>query len=447
LLLAQEWWRLQRYDEAMRAYHEVHALTLIHTGDQAARLRAGLGLGRYYLQIRQPEQAESLFEGALELAREQENQEAEVECLYSLGHTAVLRGEPRHALHLAEQARNIFRERADRIGEAAVLTLLAAAHTELGHFEQAASLHQLGIMLAREWNDISTEAAHLANLGILQARKLSQQEQGMAGLHRALTLFQEQANGEAAAQTLALLASVALAQQQWEEARLYAEQALPIAQGMKWLETRLHFLRADAYAGLGQKEESLLERGRAFASLFPNKAPLFEMLFQGHEALLTEARARGDMREEASQLLFLAHGQLNAGDLRGYLALYEQALALFRELGDLETLAAQLVELGVGLALSRTGRLRSKRARALGYWRAGLALRSLQTDDPAISTIDRILSSLGADPPPRFGEENELSRARARWGEAAFQKAWRASDRYYDAWMASCAHLTGNAAE
>jgi len=50
LRLAREWWRLQRHEEAMRAYCEVYALALLDTSDQVALLRAVLGLGRCYLQ-------------------------------------------------------------------------------------------------------------------------------------------------------------------------------------------------------------------------------------------------------------------------------------------------------------------------------------------------------------------------------------------------------------
>ena len=387
----------------------------------------------------QGQQAEFLFECGLELAREQLNQKTEGECLYSLSHTAILLGDPHRALIRAEQAREIFRARTDCIGEASVATLLAAAHTLLGHFKQAEKLHQSGILLARAWQVPLIEAAHLANLGILRTRELAQQEQGLADLYRALALFQEQADAEGAAQTLKLLASVALGRQQQEEALEYLQQALGLAPGLKGLRVRIHFLLGEVYASLGLKEESLRHRGRAFACLFPSKASLFEMLFEDHEVALAEARARGDKREEAGQLLFLARRQADAPDLRGYLALFEQALALYRELGDLERLSAQLVELGRGLALFRPGRVRDKRARALGYWRAGRAFRRQYEENREITELDRVFSFLYPASLSNNDEEEEFQRALVRWGEKAFQRAWRASEEYYTTYMASLA--------
>src|SRR6266567_4782515 len=216
---------------------------------------------------------------------------------------------------------------------------------------------------------------HLTGLGLLEVVELARPEQGMMHLHRALALFREGSDEESAAQALFHLAKAALAQHQWEEALRHVREAQPSTWGLRWLQAELHLLLADAHQGLGRQAESRRERWQALALWFPNKAPLLELLFQDHEAERSDAQLRGDKREEARQLLILAYGH-RAFDLRGYLARYEKALVLYRELGDLQRLAEQLVELGVGLALYRPGRLRDKRARALGYLRAGLALRS-----------------------------------------------------------------------
>src|SRR4051794_31903922 len=87
-------------------------------------------------------------------------------------------------------------------------------------------------------------------------------------------------------------------------------------------------------------------------------------------------RARGDRKKEAEQLLSLAYQQARQTGLRGFLAYYEQALEVYRKLGNLHVLGGFLVDLGVGLALSYRGkRLRGKRARVLAYWRVGLDVK------------------------------------------------------------------------
>jgi tetratricopeptide (TPR) repeat protein len=265
LQLARVWCQRAQFDRAMEAFVQAYVLS-ISTRDERLHLQALLGLGSLSLRSHQIEQASVLLEMGLEYAREQADQWAEAECLSGLGHAALLSGNPPRAILLAERARAVIREYGDRVAEADVMNLLAVAHTRLGQVGQAASLHHEGVMLAREWRKPTVEAYHLSNLGILLVCQLAQPEEGMADLARALELFQEQEENEGAAQTLALLAAGAQHQQSWEESLRYIELARALPHGLKWLEYRLGFLAADAFAALGRREESLFERGRALAS-------------------------------------------------------------------------------------------------------------------------------------------------------------------------------------
>ena len=456
LQLARKCCERKQFDQAMAAFGAAYVLSM-YTRDERSLLLALLGLSRLYLRSHQMEQAGGLLEMGLELAQEQADRWAEAECLSGLGHIALLTGNPPRARILAEQARDAIRECGDKIAEADVLNLLAVARTRLGQFVQAVDIHREAILLAREWNAPSIEASHLSNQGILRICDLAQPEQGMADLARALDLFREQGDDEGAAQALALLAAGALQQQWWGETLRYIELARSIPHGLKWLEHRLGFLAADAYAGLGRREESLRERGLAFASLFPNKALLFRSLFEDHHAALAKARERGDRREEATELLFLARKQVHMTSLRGYLAYFEQAIEVYRSLGDLHQVGSLLVDLGVGLALTYPGKqLRGKRARALAYWRVGLDLlcgtrrtrsiqarRSGEEEPPSLESV-LALSDREQALIARF-EEKELERLKERWGASAFRRAWSASEGYYRALTASFASLEGQA--
>ena len=449
LRLARGWCREKQFDRAMDAFGAAYVLSML-TRDERSLLLALLGMSRLYLRSHHAEQAKGLLEMGLELAQEQEDRWAEAECLSGLGQAALLTGNPPRTRMLAEQARAALRKCGDKVAEADVLNLLAVAHTRLGQVVQAACLHSEGILLAREWRVPTVEASHLSNLGTLRIWELAQPEQGMADLVRALDLFREQGDNEGAAQTLALLAAGAQQQQLWEEMLRYIDLARAIPHELKWLEPRLCFLAADAYAGLGWREESLRERGLAFASLFPNKAMLFRGLFEDHYAALAAARERGDRREEAIELLFLARQEVHSTGLRGYLVYFEQAIEVYRSLGDLYQVGSLLVELGVGLALTYPGvRLRGKRARALAYWRMGLDIRRMARRVRSIlasrSEEEELVTVFALDDREqalvaRF-EEKELERLRKRWGACAFEQAWSASERYYRPLSASFAAI------
>ena len=292
LQLARAWCQRGQFDLAMEAFGEVYMLS-IHTRDERSLLQALLGLGRLYLRSHQMEQASILLEMGLEYAREQADRWAEAECLSGMGHAALLSGNPSRATMLAKRARAVIREQGDKVAEADIMNLLAVALARLGQVELAVTLHREAILLARERRVPTVEASHLSNLGILRICELAQPEQGMADLSRALELFREQGDHEGAAQTLALLAAGAQQRQLWEESLRYIALARAIPHRLKWLEYRLGFLAADANSSLGRSEESLFERGQAFASLYPNRAVLFKRLFE----VLHAARGLGDKRE------------------------------------------------------------------------------------------------------------------------------------------------------
>jgi len=145
-------------------------------------------------------------------------------------------------------------------------------------------------------------------------------------------------------------------------------------------------------------------------------------------------------------LLSLAYQQARQTGLRGFLAYYEQALEVYRKLGNLHVLGGFLVDIGVGLALSYRGkRLRGKRARVLAYWRVGLDVKRLarrvRTTEISGSGEDELSPLLALDEREQVFvasfEDKELERLKQRWGSSAFQQAWSASEEYYRALAAS----------
>lgn len=111
------------------------------------------------------------------------------------------------------------------------------------------------------------------------------------------------------------------------------------------------------------------------------------------EALLTEARARGDRRAEARALLGLGAARRALDEYASALAVHDEGLRIARELGDTDVLKH---------ALNRQGTLRDalgQRAEAVESYTAALDLLGAEADQPlraqVLSNLGSSLSSIG----------------------------------------------------
>lgn len=410
----------QRFNlRATLAYQEARHLAIELSWDKPARLRALSGLGRTYLRTYRDEFALLPLREALQLTRDLADPEAEAQCLILLTAASLHVRNPSQALQYAQQAHVLFGSLGMQRWAMNALNYAALAHKDLGQFDKAARIHQRAILLAREWNSSELEAPHLANLGSLQVQALGMPEQGMRLLLRALELAQTRGDQVGEAKVLGMLTESAMALSRWQEAETYMEQAFTIANRRDDLHDLAHALRPMAetiYFRLGYLWESA--RMRCWPS---GQDPLLGTGARAdRHSGLHMARRRGDKRAEAGLLLALALNLNREHDGKRFLSYAEQALTLFREVGDRQELIFSLYTLGKQLASSSV-RIRGKRAMILALMQVSLDL-GIETSrvfkDNAIPAVRQCAAEL-------------IAQMRARWGEHAFQRAQFAGEQIY----------------
>lgn len=211
-------------------------------------------------------------------------------------------------------------------------------------------------------------------------------------------------------------------------------------------QTAIVRLRARAYELLGEFNNALadLETALGSAKASDDRGEAWEALIAlgmlwlskdyGHagdyfNAALSLARATDDRRRIAHSLNRVGNWQMNVGDPAGALTRHQEALGIFRELGDTEGMAATLDLLGM------TSYHSLRLAEQVSYHRQAVALfRELEDRQGAISSLTLLaVSSPSYDWPASTPNESE-SRAATIAGEEALQESrgigWRAGEAF-----------------
>jgi predicted ATPase len=170
--------------------HLESALALPCEAPVAIRARALTVLGRLIQLQGDVVQAESLFEKAFRLWREEEDTLGIAETLNRLGHTAIEKDDYISAERLFEEALELYQQQADTEGIATLLNNLGEAARCQHDFDRASTLYEESLALYRETGDIRCKAIVLGNLGSV-ARRLGEHGRAKNLLMESLTLRYE----------------------------------------------------------------------------------------------------------------------------------------------------------------------------------------------------------------------------------------------------------------
>jgi CHAT domain-containing protein len=299
------------------AGQEAAAQALVAEGDQlrAARRRVPI------------EESLRVYARASAAAAETGDTASEARALLGQGASLVWLARYRESLEPLQRARELFRARAERSGEAEALTLFAEATSRRTGPVEAIPLQREALSLAREARDRRVEALvlnHLAWMGPVQGALTMEEKREAA--NSALTIRRElELQGDIA---LSLCAQAYLTEDRETSVRIL-EEALAVAE-------RANDPMATGFALslLGWRHSDGLDTSRAL-SLYQRALPLH--------------REAGHFLQEPYTLEGLARLQSARGRVREALKAFEETLAVHRRLENRHAVGYSLHNIGVML--------------------------------------------------------------------------------------------------
>ncbi len=296
-------------------------------GDPAGEAYASANLGVVHMRQGRYEQAAKHYQEALVLFSQTGDRVGEARTLTHLGLVNWRQGRYEQAAGRHRQALMRYRETSNRTGEANALSNLGLVRWRQGRYGEATEDHRQALILYRETGHRFGEANALANLGVVRLGE-GHHEQAADDLRNALTAFRDTGNRIGEGYALANLGLVSLRQGLYEQAADDLRQALTV-----FRETGNRDGEAEALNGVG---ETLHAAGQS------------EQARAQHAAGLTMAVETGDRYQQARAHTGLAHARLAAGEHDLARQHWQDALALYADLGvpEADVVRAHLAALG-----------------------------------------------------------------------------------------------------
>ncbi len=341
---------------ALRNWHvlrEEHRL-MIEQFDQGRRLLAGREskealqtlagctreLGDRYVRTDRLKAAEQRYGKALSLYRQIADRRGEANTLRALGELYVRTNRLQEAEQRHDETLTLFRQLEERLGKASTLNALGDLYLRTARLKEAEQRYDEALPLYRQVEERHGEADTLRALGDLYVRtdRLKEAEQRYG---EALPLFRQIEDRLGEANTLLVLGYLYLRTARFKEAEQRYDEALPL---FRQIEERLG--KANSLRGLG---DVYFHTGRLKEAeqRYDEALPLFRQI-EERIGKANSLRALGD--------LYLRTDRLKEAERR-----YDEALPLFRQIeeriGEATTLR------GLGDLYVRTGRLKEAEQR------------------------------------------------------------------------------------
>ncbi|HKH48713.1 MAG TPA: CHAT domain-containing protein [Thermoanaerobaculia bacterium] len=292
------------------------------------------------------------YERALALFKQLDNTSEQARVLYGIGVLLRDLGDLEEAIHYLSESLALRQAAGDVRGELITLLALIAGYQSQGEIEKASDCATKALALSRSPGGEGREASVLQALASLQ-RYRGQLGEAVASLRAARDLYDRAGYGQMEAQALYNLASIYMDLGDYEEAQRSYEQALAFFQGknpdveIRILNAigRIRHLEGDPQAAIGYFERALnlarqrdVPAGISEALEFTGVAYMDRGLAREGLRLLEQAlalrRERRERSAEAGTLLEIAKAWQALGDLDRASALFGDALALGKQVGD-----------------------------------------------------------------------------------------------------------------
>ncbi|MEV7229825.1 tetratricopeptide repeat protein [Polymorphospora sp. NPDC051019] len=348
-----------QYQEA-ESLHQ-HSLDLARlAGNQEAETDALIDLGYVHRAQGRHELAEEHYGLALRIARRRGDRSGELYAQHGLGHVNWMRGNnERSATHYGRSLA-VAAEIGDRGGELAALNGLGHVGMLLGQYEQAENHYRRALRIAGDLGDRSGELQALTGLGVIRL-KLGELEQALRHYGEALRIAQDSGNRAGELYALHGLGHVRWLLGQHEPAAGHQTRALRIAQDIGDRTGELQALVGLGHAHLAQCRfapadecyEQALRKGRELGSAnwqfeaLQGLGRLRQAMGQPavalvqHRQALRHATGLGQLPDQARAHDGLAHAYLAIGDRELAGKHWQVALDLLAKLGTDHTDDAQ----------------------------------------------------------------------------------------------------------
>jgi CHAT domain-containing protein/Tfp pilus assembly protein PilF len=328
---SQEIWTINRIGSIHRALGDTNtaisfferALDLsLKTGDRDGEAQSRNNLGVAYHQMGLYEQALRELQASRALWEEVGDSWELANTLFGLGVVQSASGQAEEALASLNRALEI-RQAADDPSQALILTAIAAIHGERGEGDTALELYRRALDLSRATGERNDEANVLQNMAGLYLRR-GELQQALELFTSALQIHRQLGNRSMEAWLLSFLGATSLYLGDADQALKDYTQALQI----------------HAETGSASQAYTLRDIGWVYDR-------------QGHPDQALEYYTRAfelshgkDRRAEAMALHGTGQAKIALGQPREAVQSLEQALALFREIGNVYGEASVLLELG-----------------------------------------------------------------------------------------------------
>jgi tetratricopeptide (TPR) repeat protein len=332
---------LQSLQQALEVYRE--------RGDRAGEATITRRIGSIYAQVEQPTQALKYFQQALAIYRELGAREAEAETFRKIGEFYFDSKQYSQGLGYFQQALAIYRELGVRETEAYTLSEIGEFYFDSKQYSQGLEYSQQALAIYRELGDPTREVRILNNIGKVYDENLKQYSQALEYYQQAWVIRRDSCDRTGEARTLESLQRV------YSRRSLAEETAIPdqavdrlLVEGLQQLRNNQLPEAAQSFQkaleverkGSNPKQEAFISRliGWSYTDLGQHTQALD--YFQQALAIYREIgdRKSGDSyasrREELSTLDNIGWSYVALKQYPQALESFQQALATYREIGD-----------------------------------------------------------------------------------------------------------------
>lgn len=289
------------------------------------------------------------------------------------------------AIQTLEQALKAYRSRSNRNGEAQVLNSLGVNYDAISQPAKAVELYQQALAIFQQVQDRPGQAKVLHNMGIAYL-SLTQYEQGITFLQQAIAIYAELKQPDEAADSYMMLGTAYNYLGKYNNAINYFQQALAIlpkgkdatqqrSQRKKQALMLLGIAGAQLGLGDGSKAEETIAQAEAIGNAISDAEVAKLVLLLRETAKQPDVRTAqtNPQKRAADELLNQGTRQWQANQYSTAIATLNQALNLYRSVGDRSGEAKALNNLGIAhQSLSQYG------AAIAYYQQASSLFRQLQ---------------------------------------------------------------------